>query len=65
MLPLESVARQNYTDACNDANVVLIRGIEVIRAIFGKTSPEYKQFIAKPSAKEEEEITEESNVGEE
>lgn len=35
-----------------------------VRAVFGATSREYKQFIARGSAKEEEEIEQESAVGE-
>jgi hypothetical protein len=64
-LPAETSARQAYSDACIEANAILIRGLEVIRAIFGRTSPEYKQFIARRSAAEEEEIDAETNVGNE
>ncbi len=64
-LPAEAIARQAYTDACEAANPVLIRGTEVIRAIFGRTSPEYKQFIARGSAAEEAELENETMVGEE
>lgn len=63
-LPAETAARQAYTDACNNANTILVRGTEVIRATFGRTSPEYKQFIARASAAEEQEIDEEVEVGE-
>jgi hypothetical protein len=51
-MPAEARARQNYAQACREANTVLIRGLEVIRAIFGRKSPEYKQFIARHSVSE-------------
>lgn len=63
-LPVEAAARQGYSDACLQANRVLISGTEIIRAIFGRTSPEYKQFIARSSAAEEAEIESESSLGE-
>ena len=62
--PAEAAARQAYSEACASANAILIRGTEVIRAIFGPTSPEYKQFIARVSAAEEETADEESLTGE-
>ena len=55
-LPAEAAARSAYTEACLEANTVLVRGLEIVRSIFGKTSPEYKQFIARASVSEEEEI---------
>ena len=64
-LPEEAAARQAYSEACLNANAVLVRGLDIIRAIFGRTSPEYKQFIARASAREEEEIARESALGEE
>lgn len=63
-LPAEAAARQTYSEACQIANNVLVSGTEVVRAIFGRTSPEYKQFIARSSASEEGEIESESNLGE-
>ena len=65
ILPQEASARQAFTDECNSANNVLVKGLDVVRAIFGATSPEYKQFIARSSSKEEEEIDAEASVGEE
>ena len=62
--PAEAAARQAYGDTCRAANDILIRGSEVVRALFGRTSPEYKQFVARRSASEEAEIDEESLVGE-
>ena len=63
-LPAESVAREVYAEACLKANSVLIRGTEIVRAIFGRTSPEYKQFIARSTNKETDEVEEESQIGE-
>ena len=63
-LPAEAAARERYSDACVAANTVLVKGTEVIRSIFGRTSPEYKQFIQRESGEEEEE-TSESVLGEE
>ena len=64
ILPQEASARSAHTDACNSANDVLVKGLDVVRAIFGGKSPEYKQFIARKSEKEEEEIDAEAGVGE-
>lgn len=63
-LPKETAARDFYSDACEAANTVLVKGSEVVRSVFGRTSPEYKQFIIRNSNEEEEEITSESTVGE-
>jgi hypothetical protein len=65
ILPEETATRNAYTDVCLEANSILIPGTEIIRAIFGRTSPEYKQFIARASKSEEDEIDKESNTGEE
>ena len=54
-LPAEASARESYSEACEAANTVLVKGTEVIRSIFGRTSPEYKQFIQRESSEEEEE----------
>ena len=63
-LPNETAARDLYSEACEAANTVLVKGSEVVRSIFGHTSPEYKQFITRNTNEEEEEITSESTVGE-
>lgn len=63
-LPAEMSARENYGEACLEANGVLTRSLNIVRAVFGPTSPEYKQFIGRSSAKDEDEIDEESAVGE-
>ncbi len=62
--PAEAAARQTYSEACNAANGILVRGIEIIRANFGRTSPEYRQFTVRSSASEEKEIEDESMLGE-
>lgn len=56
ILPREVDARRIFRDACKHANVILTRGIQVVRSIFGRTSPEYKKFIARsnPSKDKEE-----------
>ena len=43
--PNETEAFEAYTKACLEANKILLRGTQIIRAIFGRTSPEYKPFI--------------------
>ena len=58
-LPEEAAARTAYTEACMEANTVLVRGSEIVRSIFGRTSPEYKQFITRASAAGEEDEVEE------
>ena len=63
-LPAEAAARSAYTEACLEANRILVRGVEIVRSIFGKTSREYKQFIARASEAEEEEIDEEIALAE-
>ncbi len=65
ILPLEAASRQAFTDACLSANAILFNGTEIIRAIFGRTSREYKQFIARNTNTEEDEIAAEAAVGEE
>jgi hypothetical protein len=43
--PDETEAFESYTKACLEANNILLRGTQIIRAIFGRTSPEYKSFV--------------------
>ncbi len=59
-LPAEAAARHAYTSACHDANPALIRGLEIIKAIFGRTSPEYKQLVNHSATQEDEEIATET-----
>jgi hypothetical protein len=61
-LPVEAAARDAHSDACNKANAILVEGLHTVRAIFGPTSPEYKQFIAKDNSKEDEGSTEQGPV---
>lgn len=63
-LPEEAAARQSYGEACTSANPILIRGSEIVRAIFGRTSPEYKQFIERSSPEEENELDQDAQAGE-
>lgn len=60
-LRLEDVAREHYTEASLEANRVLVHSLSMIRAIFGNTSPVYRQFIQNESA---DELDEEVAVGE-
>lgn len=62
--PMEVAARAAYSEAVLQANTVLLRGTEVVRAIFGPTSPEYKQFIARSTPEEESQDDEAVQVGE-
>jgi hypothetical protein len=61
-LPIEAAARSAYTEACIEANTILVRGSEVVRSIFGRTSPEYKQFITRAGSIEEEDVDEEVSL---
>ena len=63
-LPAEALTRNLYSEACLNANTVLVRSLDVVRTVFGPTSPEYKQFISKSSKKQEDEIDQESQLGE-
>lgn len=65
ILPMQAMARQAFSDACINANPILINGTEIIRAIFGRTSREYKQFIARNTNTEEKAIEAEAATGEE
>lgn len=63
-LPAEAAARSAYSEACIEANGVLVRSLDIVRAIFGRTAPEYKQFIGRASASEEEEMDAETALEE-
>ncbi|NQT27260.1 hypothetical protein HQ585_18040 [candidate division KSB1 bacterium] len=65
-LPAESEAREAFTEACLEANPILVRGTQVVRAIFGRTSPEYKLFIARSgnSGDGDEDEGEDADTGE-
>lgn len=56
-LRLEDVAQEHYSELSVEANRVLVHGLSMIRAIFGSTSPVYRQFIQnEPSAELDEEV---------
>ena len=63
-LAREAAAREAWAEASMTANTVLVRGSEVVRAIFGPKSPEYKQFISRDSSEEEEADTKDAGTGE-
>lgn len=44
-LPAQQAAREAFGAACLAANPFLVHATEVVRAIFGPTSRQYKQFI--------------------
>jgi len=54
-LPNEEGARAALTEASVNANRVLVRGIEVVRAIFGPASANYRQFMSRETGAEAEE----------
>lgn len=64
-LPAERAARAAHTQACLDANTVLVRMLDVVRAIYGPSSVEYRQFMERASSEEEEAIDQEVSTGEE
>jgi hypothetical protein len=63
--PQQTSARELLTEASLTANETLVRGSDVVRALFGPTSPEYKQFIGRSVAADEAIEVEESEMGEE
>jgi hypothetical protein len=64
-LPSKGAARDTYTEISLEANSIPIPDTEIVRTIFGRTFPEYKQFISRASKSEEDEIDKESNTCEE
>jgi hypothetical protein len=63
-LPAEATASNAFTQACLDANEALIHGINIVRSIFGPTHPEYRYFIQRSSAEEEQQLEQEAATGE-
>ena len=63
-LPAKQAARGAFSKATLEANAVLVRASEIVRNLFGPTSREYKQFIARAKASEEEEDDTDSDTGE-
>jgi len=64
-LPAEAGARAALTEATLSGNTVLVRALDIVRAIFGSKSPEYKQFVvrsASPADADEED--QEAQTGE-
>jgi hypothetical protein len=57
ILSREKAARQTFTNACLSANAILVRGSEIVRASFGRTSPEYKKFINRSVGTDDEDDT--------
>ena len=62
-LPEETRARAAFTEAALAANALVVRGSEVVRALFGPHSPEYRQFIDHSAADQQAE-TSDANTGE-
>jgi len=62
-LPAEAITRNIYSEACIDANTILVRSLNVVRSVFGPKSPEYNQFALRASKKEKDEIDQETLVG--
>ncbi|MEM9490627.1 MAG: hypothetical protein AAGC55_15885 [Myxococcota bacterium] len=62
--PVAAATREAFTQSVISANEVLVRGSEVVRAIFGATSPEYKQFIGRDGEQAEAAEAAESITGE-
>ena len=50
--PEKSNIRKKYSKNCRLANDILVKALLTVKAIFGRTSPEYKQFITKSTNKE-------------
>lgn len=62
-LPDEHAARDAYTAATLAANPFVVHGSEMVRAIFGRTSAQYRQFI-EHSPKDHAAVEAEANSGE-
>jgi hypothetical protein len=57
----EREALRLFSAACTEANNILVRGSEIVRTVFGKTSPEYKKLISKTSVSDSENDTTDDN----
>lgn len=62
--PEEDGARRAFSEAAISGNETLVRGTEVVRAVFGPKSAEYKQFIARNSPEEDDEDDKDTDTGE-
>ncbi len=54
-LPAETAARAAFSEAALAANTLVVRGSEVVRALFGAHSPQYRQFIDHSPADQQQE----------
>jgi hypothetical protein len=61
ILPEESDTRKAYHDVSVSANKILLHGTRIVRSIFGRTSPEYKQFISRSGESDKKKSKEDSN----
>jgi hypothetical protein len=61
---VETAASNYFSEACIEANPVVVRGSQIVRTNFGPTSPEYKQFIARGTKEEEAQLDKDAAVGE-
>ena len=52
--PAEAAAREAFSAASLHANEILVRGSQIVRAIFGATAPEYKQLVVRHAAEDDE-----------
>ena len=62
-LPAEVAARAAFTEAATAANPLVVRGSEVVRALFGAHSPQYRQFI-EHSAGDQQQESADASAGE-
>lgn len=62
--PLEQSARDAFSVATLNANNLLVPALDIVRSIFGPTSAEYKQFIARATPQEEEQEMVDAATGE-
>ncbi len=49
-LPAEAGARAALTETTLAGNEVLVRSLDIVRAVFGSKSPEYKQFVVRSTS---------------
>jgi hypothetical protein len=64
-LPAEAGAQAALTEATLSGNELLVRALDIVRAVFGPTSPEYRQFMMRSTSDTDaEEEDREVEVGE-
>jgi hypothetical protein len=49
-LPAQDGARAALTEATLGGNAVLVRALDIVRAVFGARSPQYKQFVLRSAS---------------